>query len=57
MDEKDIIVSVKSLVKIWALVREKLRTEDLTRFARTERGIYAMWARKELDRRKTGGQA
>ncbi len=55
MQENDVIVSARALAKVWEIVREKLRTEDLVRFARTEKGIYAMWVQNELNRRKVGG--
>ncbi len=54
--EDMVIVSPKALAKVWKIVREKLRTEDLVRFARTEKDIYAKLAQEELDRRETGGQ-
>lgn len=57
MEEGGLVVSPKALAQVWGLVREKIRTEDLEHFARTEKGIYAMWAQKELDCRKEGRQA
>ena len=57
MKEDKIIVSPKALAKVWKIVRKKLRTEDLVRFVRTEKDIYAKWAQEELDRRETGGHS